>query len=132
METWKPVPDFEDFYEVSDHGRVRSLQRKTWVYRPDLEKGHWKSVRPRVLRPVKGNGYPAVGLYRHGCDEKHTVHTLVCRAFYGPRPPNADVLHLDNDKTNNHLSNLRWGTRSENIQQCWDEGRREQAGFCKR
>ena len=124
METWKPVPDFEDFYEVSDRGRVRSLERKVLVTRGDTGSSYWKPVKPRVLRPLNGNGYPHVGLHKDGRQEKHPVHVLVCRTFIGPRPKDFDVLHLDNDKWNNHVSNLKWGTRSENIQQMWDDGRR--------
>lgn len=43
------------------------------------------------------------------------VHILVAEAFIGPRPKNADVCHYDDDKSNNAVENLRYGTRSENV-----------------
>ena len=52
------------------------------------------------------------------------VHHLVCTTFHGPRPSGKEAMHKDEDKSNNRSSNLRWGTKSENIQSMWDKGAR--------
>ena len=95
-EIWMPVPGF-DKYEVSNLGRVKSHSRGA----------------PRILRPGPTNyGHLSVVL---GRGNTRMVHALVLTAFVGPRPPGADCRHLDGDPTNNHLANLRWGSRTENI-----------------
>jgi hypothetical protein len=108
-EKWLPVVGREDAYEVSDRGRVRSLDRMVRA-----GGGRMRITRGRVLKPWlrPPRGYPTVRL---GPDKNgSSIHTLVCEAFIGPRPPGCEVLHRDDDPTNNHVTNLRWGTRSEN------------------
>lgn len=96
-EQWRPVPGHPD-YQVSDRGRVVSYKRG----------------RPRELRGGLPNGYRQVRMYVDGARSDQLVHRLVLLAFVGPCPEGQEVRHLDGDKTNNHLSNLRHGTRSEN------------------
>lgn len=97
VECWLPVPGFEDQYQVSDLGRVRSLRWAT----------------PRVLRPGPSNyGHLSVVL---GRGNTRMVHALVLLAFVGARPSGAECRHLDGNPANNRLDNLRWGTRTENI-----------------
>lgn len=106
-EVWKPVVGFEGLYEVSDQGRVRSLDRYVEVGR-----GRRFSA-GRVLIPCLAGGYPRVDL----CSDRRyprNVHVLVARAFLGPTPPGHGALHFDGDKTNNRLANLRYGTQGEN------------------
>jgi hypothetical protein len=103
-ERWLPVEDFEG-YEVSDLGRVRS-------WNPDHP---WRPV-PRLLTlsPNKKE-YLRVGLLDgEGRVRTRTVHRLVMCAFVGPRPRGKQVRHLDGDKSNNALTNLRYGTASQN------------------
>jgi hypothetical protein len=112
METWKPVVGFEGLYEVSDRGRVRSLDR---VY-PQLSrkgKGHKHTHKGRILRPAPAShGYLTVVL---GRGNTRTVHSLVAEAFIGPCPEGQEILHKDQTRLNSRLSNLRYGTRTENI-----------------
>ena len=71
----------------------------------------------RVLKPwIAGAGYEYVAISQ-GPDgvRNSTVHSLVCHAFHGPRPPGMQVAHNDGDPANNHASNLRWATPEENI-----------------
>lgn len=106
-ERWLPVPGHE-FYEVSDHSRVRSIDRIVW------DKGGWYSrrCRGRVLKPWPvARGHLAVGL---GASARSLVHRLVLEAFVGPRPAGMQGLHNDDDKLNNHVANLRWGTQADN------------------
>lgn len=100
MEQWRTHPRFTD-YEVSDLGRVR---RGTPV----------KGSRPgRMKSPsLSTTGYLVVSI--EGKPRK--VHTLVLETFIGPRREGQDGCHLDGDRTNNVLQNLRWASRSENMQ----------------
>lgn len=110
-ERWLPVPGWEGMYEVSDFGRVRTLGREV------VEKnGKSRYTKPRIMRGGPNvYGYPQVALTRTQGDRRvSVVHQLVLEAFVGPRPDGMVACHYDDDRTNNHLSNLRWGTVSEN------------------
>lgn len=109
METWRPVAGYEGLYEVSDHGRVRSLPRMR------LGRGG-KPVRVngRILKPALVR-YPMVLLCNDGQRVGHSVHRLVANAFLPPDPVRPEVNHRDGNRQNNHLSNLEWVTRSENV-----------------
>lgn len=118
-ETWKPIARWEDLYQVSNRGRVRSLDR-TAMNRV----GHLRTTRGRVLEPSRmKSGHLQVSLYRGGERLCTTVHTLVMAAFVGPRPPGMDICHGDSDPTNNHVSNLRYDTRRGNIEDTMATGR---------
>ena len=110
LERWLPVPGHEEWYDVSDLGRVRS-----W-HLPHGARGRRK--RPYLLTPVlKGNGYLMVALNRDGQVEDACVHVLVLTAFVGPRPPGwIEARHGPAGKLDNSLANLCWGTMQENHQ----------------
>lgn len=110
-EQWKPIPGWEGCYEVSDQGRVRSLERKTWCPRGA---GFWRTVGTKTLSPGLVRGYERVSLQRNGHLENVSVHRLVLLAFIGPCPEGMEACHNDGDKRNNHLSNLRYDTSSAN------------------
>lgn len=104
-ENWRPIPGYEGRYDVSHQGRVRSWHR----YRG--EPG------PRPVKAVPGgNGYLKVRLTADGRGKTWNVHQLVAAAFLGPRPNGYETRHRDGNHMHNHLSNLRYGTRSENAQ----------------
>ena len=98
MEDFRTIPGFPD-YEVSNLGNVRSYKRK----------------RPKLLKSRKWErNYRVVSLRRD--NEYHTrlVHILVMLTFVGPKPEGQCVRHLDGDPSNNALTNLAYGTLSEN------------------
>lgn len=110
-ERWAPIPGWEGLYEVSDHGRVRSLPRV--VKSNDAGGTRWWNG--RVRKPtLYNNGYYYVALTGRGRRERFAIHRLVLLAFAGPCPPSHEALHGDGDRGNNRLSNLRWGTSKEN------------------
>ena len=115
-EVWKSVPGFEGLYEVSDKGRVKSLER---VARGDIQ-----LVPERIIKPAKAKrgGYDVVQLHKHGKRTLRTVHSLVAAAFIGPRPPGQDVCHRNDDRINN-LGDLRYDTRAGNIADAVRNGR---------
>lgn len=112
-EEWRDVPGWEGFYQVSDLGRVRSLDR---VIAKRSRSGGVETRRcpGRVLRPVM-HVYPKVTLASPERREQHAIHALVLRAFVGPPPPGAQACHRDDVRHNNALANLRWGSPAENV-----------------
>lgn len=107
-EVWRDIPGFEGFYQVSDHGRVRSMARPDKI-------GRIRS-KNRILKPFRDkDGYLGVTLCRIGGRHKRKVHRLVLEVFVGPCPDGMECCHSDSSRSNNHLSNLRWDTHSSNI-----------------
>ena len=107
-ERWRPVVGHEGEYEVSDQGRIRSLDRVI-----TFSDGRYRSARGRTLKPwtMKRVGHQVVGLTGK---RKFLVHVLVLEAFVGPRPDGMVCCHNDGDATNNRVENLRWDTYVEN------------------
>lgn len=110
-ERWLPVVGFEGFYEVSDLGRVRSLDRTVRT-----KGGATKRHRGRVLTPKRANnGYLQVDLSKLGVTHQRLLHRLVLEAFVGPHPANTEACHApDPDTSNNRATNLRWDTHANN------------------
>jgi len=102
-ETWRQIPTYAGRYEASDQGRIRSTF----------------NGRIRLLNPWvnKGRGYLYVSVHgASGGRRVISVHRLVLMAFVGELPNGLVSRHLDGDPMNNRLSNLRYGTYSENEQ----------------
>lgn len=101
MEIWKPISGLEDRYEVSTHGRIKSIRNNL------------------IMKPIKRkHGY--LGIQLHGFKDTNrgmktfSIHRLVAEAFI-PNPNNCEeVNHIDEDKTNNMVENLEWVTHMEN------------------
>lgn len=104
-EIWKQWRDSP--YEVSNKGRVR-------------RKGSGEVRKPRD----DDRKHQRVNLTWSGNREEPPLHQLVMELFGPPKPKgqNIVILHKDNDGTNNAISNLKWGTRSQNVQQAHDDG----------
>lgn len=111
METWLPVIGWESYYEVSNQGQVRSLDRTVTDSRKT------RAYRGRILRPSHiASGHQMVVLSRQGFRETCWVHVLVAEAFLGPRPSGQQVCHRDGRPEDNRPENLRWGTPASNAQ----------------
>jgi hypothetical protein len=114
-EVWKAIPNFGGLYQVSDLGRVRSLSKF--------------ARRDGILSQHNCSGYLRVSLYRPKEDRPklYLVHRLVLSTFIGACPDGMEALHINGDSGNNHLSNLRWATRSENVKDILAHGRFREA-----
>ncbi len=112
-ERWLPIAGVPH-YEVSDLGRVRSLDRVIPC------QNRWGGIRlrrykGRVLKPASDtHGYYFVALYRDQVHYDHRVHQLVAEAFIGPRPEGMEVCHGPNGKQDNRASELRYDTPAGN------------------
>lgn len=105
----RPVPGFP-FYEVDAEGNVWSLPRV--VIRSN---GRPYTVCGGRLQPAVHSGYPHVALHRGTECATVYVHQAVAEAFLGAPPPGHEVCHNDGNRANARLSNLRYGTRTENM-----------------
>lgn len=114
-EIWRAIPDYEGLYEVSTHGRVRSIDRVVTQFSAKAGKTVPLHRKGRVLRPNVGpHGYLLVSLSKDGVAKTRRVNRLVCSAFFGQQPETMLACHCDGDKTNNFLTNLRWDTAANN------------------
>ncbi len=102
-EIWKQVIGHER-YEVSNHGRVRSL----WAQR-------YERPVPKILKQTVGpNGYPYISVSQNYVTQKKYVHRLVVEAFIGPAPDGHECAHQDGNRKNPRLENLLWMTAKDN------------------
>ncbi len=119
IEQWRPVPipEYADTYEVSNHGRVRRPK-------PPVGKGSCGRKVGYLLKPkpIK-SGHLVVDLFHLGSARRFLIHRLVLAAFVGPQPEGMEGCHGDGNPANNHLANLRWDTRRNNIKDTRRHGR---------
>lgn len=127
QEIWKDIEGYEGLYQVSNLGRVRSLDRSIVMQ----TKRNGKALKPymsfhkgTILKPViDPHGYALVQLRKEGKPWYVRVHRLVAMAFI-PNPENKPCInHLDNTRNNNIVSNLEWCTYKENSQYAAKQGR---------
>ena len=121
LEEWKDIKGFEGAYQVSNLGKVRSVQRNSIT--SDRKKRHYKG---KVLKPVpNSSGYLRVQLRANGKKERWLVHRLVAMHFVQNPSPEAYqiVNHLDSDFLNNKADNLEWTTPLGNYQHALKKGK---------
>ena len=110
-EIWKDIKGYEGLYQVSNLGRIKSLDRKARI-----QNGAYRQVKGRIVPIRKGEktNYPFVGLTKNHKSKMLRIHRLVADAFI-PNPNNLpQINHKDGNKTNNNVNNLEWCTPSEN------------------
>lgn len=111
MEVWKDVLGYEGYYEVSDLGRVRSVERR--IVRND---GISQVRKSKVLSQFKNkDGYMSVHLCSCGNDERIAVHRLVAIAFVDGYEDGMEVNHKDCRRDNNVAANLEWVSHGKNV-----------------
>jgi hypothetical protein len=111
IEEWRDIGGYEGSYQVSNFGRVKSLDR--------VVMGRWgtdRRIKEKVLKEfVSRNGYCIIELCLDGVRKKHLVHRMVAKAFVLGEKDGDQVNHIDEDKTNNNSNNLEWCTPRENV-----------------
>lgn len=109
-EIWKDVEGYEELYQVSSLGRVKSSRRKG-------------SEIDKILKgSIDKDGYVIVTLCNYGVEKKIRVHRLVAKAFILNLETKPQVNHIDGIKTNNCVNNLEWATSYENVKHARDKG----------
>lgn len=110
-EIWKDIKGYENLYQISNFGRVKSFVG--W-------NGHKYIQRERILAPYKQQGNlnyyrSVVKLRKNGIKKDCKVHRLVAEAFI-PNPKGYNIInHIDGNPLNNHVENLEWTTQKENM-----------------
>lgn len=109
VEEWRPVRGYEGLYEVSDWGNVRSVDR---IIKTKKGERHYKGKIIQFFK--KEDDYLVCSLYYKGKVKRARVNRLVAEAFI-PNPENKNVVdHINGERTNNRVENLRWCTQQEN------------------
>lgn len=101
-EEWRDIEGYEGLYQVSNLGRVKSINYK-------------RTGKERILKAVKDNwGYLTVRLYKDNKGKQCRVHRLVAQAFIPNQENLPQVNHISEDKTDNRVQNLEWITNKDN------------------
>lgn len=105
----KEIEGYDGFYRVDIFGHIWSCRAHSGGGLCN-KRGLWRRLNTRV----NGYGYPTVELRKNGSIKHPLVHALVLAAFRGACPPGYQTRHLNSDRKNSKLSNLVWGTPSQN------------------
>ena len=100
-EIWQDIPNYENEYQVSNYGRIRSL----------------KNNKIHIMSPIlsRSQDYYVIGLTRNGTKKQYYIDRLVAEVFI-PNPNNySEINHKDENPKNNHIDNLEWVTHSQNV-----------------
>ena len=107
-EVWKSISGYEQLYEISNLGRVKSLPRLIKARNPFISKEY---IRKPVLY---NNGYLCIRLSKDGFVKNHSLHRLIATEFLNKLDESYEVNHIDGNKLNNSLDNLEWVTKADN------------------
>jgi len=111
-EIWKDIPDYEEYYQVSNYGRVRSKDRTI-----KSKDGYYQNFKSKILNLYISNvGYCLYKLYKNGFGKAYSAHALVAMAFLDHTPCGYKLVvdHIDRNKKNNKLTNLKLISHREN------------------
>lgn len=108
MERWKDIKGYEGLYQVSNFGRIKSVERVSTT---------GQHLHEKIMKTCKDKGgYVFIGLWKNGKKKNFKIHRLVLENFKPSKEmKHLDCNHIDEDKTNNCLENLEWLTRKENV-----------------
>jgi hypothetical protein len=112
MEIWKDVVGYEGIYQVSNLGRIKSIDRLVW----HSSNKSYSKLKGVILKLDKKNKlYEQIHLCKNRKSKNFLVHRIVAQAFIPNTFNKSQVNHIDENKFNNKASNLEWVTQSENI-----------------
>lgn len=109
-EEWRPIPEYEGYYEISNRGRVKSIAREI------CSGNHCWTYEEKIMSTNTWLGYEVVWLRKPKHKKKFRVHRLVALAFL-PQPEDPgvnEVNHKDKNRLNNNVENLEWMNHVDN------------------
>lgn len=116
-EIWKDVKGYEGYYQISNLGNLKSVDREV-----QHSRGGTRILKGKTIRPGKTNWYYLVCLQKHGKRKYTTIHRLIAIAFI-PNPENKPFInHINANGFDNRIENLEWCTQSENIKHAYKMG----------
>jgi hypothetical protein len=110
-EVWKDIPNYEGYYQVSNYGRIKSLKREVQTERNYL----LQIPKEMILKARCDSGYSRYEFCKDGVHKKTSAHRMEALAFIQNTEDKPFIDHIDGNKMNNCLYNLRWCTASENM-----------------
>ena len=109
-EVYKSVPNYEGYYEISNYGQVRGVERI--ISTPHQQ----RKLKSMVLKQrINKYGYLIIDLSKSSVSKTFEVHRLVALTFLPQQEGRNCVNHMDADKLNNNVENLEWVTPRENV-----------------
>lgn len=125
-EVWKDIPGYEGFYQISNNGMVRSLDRevkRNAKFRNGKSSVRIMRIKGKILTPyITNNGYYSINLQKNNIVSKFLVHRIVGLVFIDNVDNKPQINHLDANRKNNSVNNLEWTTQSENMKHCFSIG----------
>lgn len=120
-EVFVDIQGYEGYYQVSNYGNVKSLDRVI-----KEKTGKTQTLKGRILKPrINPGGYYYVGLGKNGTRATFAIHQLVARAFIPNPNKKRTINHINGNKLSNSVSNLEWSTYSENLEHAYKTGLRQ-------
>lgn len=108
MEIWKDIKDYENYYEVSNLGNIRSKNHYSVL-------GQKRFYKSKEIKTIIDNGYFRVSLYIGTKKNTLRLHRIIAIAFINNIENKPQVNHINGIKTDNRVENLEWCTSSENV-----------------
>lgn len=109
VEQWKDIPDYEGYYQISNLGRVKSLERPLVI---NGKKCTYKALIKKLY--ISKRGYWVVGFCKNGKESQKKIHRLIAESFTQNPQKKPHINHIDGNKLNNDISNLEWVNNREN------------------
>jgi hypothetical protein len=118
IEVWKDIPEYEGHYQISNLGKVRSLDRVV-IFRLNRKRFFKGMILKNIFLTSK---YYGVNLVKGKKRQQFTIHRLVATCFVSNPFDFPEVDHIDCVKTNNNFNNLEWVTSEENTRRAKENG----------
>lgn len=125
LEEWKDIKGYENIYQVSNRGKIRSMDRKIITVT-----GKIKNLKGKIIKPhFDKDGYLQISVHKNNKQKHGKVHRLVAEAFIKNPYKKEQVNHIDGNKQNNNVMNLEWCTDKENKEHAKLKGLYNNKGF---